>query len=603
MRTPFLVAACCGIFTAVGQSAWLQKADYSIRVELFPEDHRLLGSEEINYTNHSPDTLYNLYFHLYYNAFQPGSAMDVRQPLLPDPDKRIGDRIAELKRKEVGSQRISNFLVNGVLQEIEEEGTVLEVRLTEPVLPGTSVRIQLDFDAQIPVQIRRTGRDNSEGIDYTMTQWYPKLAEYDEDGWHANPYVAREFYGVWSNFDVHITAPAEYLLGGTGVVMNPGETGHGYGNGETPEEGKITWHFRAERVHDFAWAADTEYKHLVLPAEEDCPELHLLYTETANEEIWEKTLPGRAQEFFRFMSKRFGPYPYPQFSLIQGGDGGMEYPMCTMMLGNGREEGIVGLFAHEAAHSWFYGVTGSDEFRYPWMDEGFTSFAESEVVAHLYGVDPALAHEGAIRALRAVQVSENREPLSTPADFFETNRRYGLSAYSSGEALLIQLREVVGEEAFNRGMLRYYKTWGFDHPDPWDFLRVMERTSGLELDWFLQQWVYTLRVLDYSIKEVRAEGRGNTRITLGRENTLFMPVEVEITLVSGGTVTWSIPLDVMRGSRPDAANVAPDWTWTHPEYVLSLPLPYKEIRSVRINPRGALADVNPENDRWEAGEP
>ena len=268
---------------------------------------------------------------------------------------------------------------------------------------AATTTFELAWKAQVPKQIRRSGRDNKEGIDFTMTQWYPKLAEYDEDGWHPDQYVGREFYGVWGNFDVTIDAHRDYLIGGTGVLQNPDEVGFGYGGVEkvrVRKNKKRRWHFKAERVHDFAFAADPDYVHQQIDIQNG-PVVHLLFDpETANAANWELLKTDYLQRYFDFMAAHFGRYPYPQFSIIQGGDGGMEYPMCTMILGGGDKfEGFTGLFVHEATHNWYYGVLATNEAAHPWMDEGFTSYAEEECMNVLFEHNAENPHLGAYRKL------------------------------------------------------------------------------------------------------------------------------------------------------------------------------------------------------------
>jgi hypothetical protein len=236
------------------------------------------GKQELVYTNNSKDTLRKVFYHLYPNAFQPGSEMDARLQAIVDPDKRMVNttkldnkniyesRIKLLKPNEIGSLKVSNFKQDGVLASIKELGTILEVTLAKPILPNSKTTLTLDFDGQVPVQIRRSGRNNSEGVELSMSQWYPKIAEFDFEGWHADPYIAREFFGVWGNFDVNITIDKNYILGGSGYLQNGNQIGYNYQDAATivsiPKKTKtLTWHFVAPNVHDFTWAADKNYIH------------------------------------------------------------------------------------------------------------------------------------------------------------------------------------------------------------------------------------------------------------------------------------------------------------------------------------------------------
>jgi hypothetical protein len=180
---------------------WQQKADYKMEIDMDVSNWQYNGKQVLTYTNNSLDILDRVFYHLYFNAFQPGSEMDVRSRTVADPDQRVGDRISKLTPSEMGYIKLLSLTQDGVILNYEVVGTVLEVTLARPIEPGESTVFNMEWDAQVPVQVRRSGRNNAEGIALSMTQWYPKLAEYDFQGWHADPYIYREFYGVWGDFD------------------------------------------------------------------------------------------------------------------------------------------------------------------------------------------------------------------------------------------------------------------------------------------------------------------------------------------------------------------------------------------------------------------
>ena len=209
---------------------WQQRVKYTMDINMNVTTNQFTGKQKLEYTNNSPDTLTKVFYHLYFNAFQPNSMMDARSRELgktrvgrnQDWDGRVRDRIQNLKPDEIGYQKILSLKMNGVAQQFNVLETILEVKLTKPILPKTTVVFDMDFEAQVPLQVRRSGRDNPQtGVRYSMSQWYPKLCEYDYEGWHPTPYVAREFYGVWGDFDVKITIDKNYILGGTGYLQNP----------------------------------------------------------------------------------------------------------------------------------------------------------------------------------------------------------------------------------------------------------------------------------------------------------------------------------------------------------------------------------------------
>ncbi len=581
-------------------SYWQQKVSYLMEIDLDVKTHRLDGKQTLTYYNNSPDTLKQVFYHLYFNAFQPNSSMDLRSRNIADPDRRIGARIKALNDQEIGYHEIQNFLQNGVPASFRVDGTIMKVNLAKPILPGDSCVFEMEFESQVPKQIRRSGRDNAEGISYTMTQWYPKMAEYDEDGWHPNPYVFREFYGVWGDFEVKLSIDSSYTLASTGYLQNPEEVGHGYSDKRQTQSAKNTWHFKAPQVHDFAWAADPDFIHTSTQVPNG-PELHFFYQKEVREN-WEK-LPPRMVKAFTYLNKNFGQYPYPQFSYIQGGDGGMEYPMATMITGNRSMRSLQGVAVHEMIHNWFYGVLATNESRYPWMDEGFTTYATHLTVDHINGSSPLNPHVGSYQDYLELLVSGSQEPLGTQADRYNTNKAYSTAAYDMGCIFLHQLSYVIGQEALNRTMLRYFDTWKFRHPDPWDFLRVAEKESGLVLDWYLEEWVYTTHRIDYAIESVKPiEGGQGTRIRLTNRGTMPMPVDLLITKATG-TELHNISLQMMHGTKGieagyDTWEIHPSWPWAQPSYVLDLALPFDQIESIQIDPLGRSADVNPQNNKF-----
>ena len=218
---------------------WQQRVQYKMDIDFDVKKHQFNGNQTIKYTNNSPDTLDRIFYHLYFNAFQPGSMMDVRSRTISDPDPRVDDRIFKLTPDEIGFHKISALSQDGIPLKFEMVETILEVKLAKPILPGKTTTLDMSFSSQVPLQIRRSGRNNAEGIDYSMAQWYPKLCEYDYQGWHANPYIGREFYGVWGDFDVTLHIDANYMVGGTGYLQNPYQIGKGYTqNTVTPKPDK-----------------------------------------------------------------------------------------------------------------------------------------------------------------------------------------------------------------------------------------------------------------------------------------------------------------------------------------------------------------------------
>lgn len=618
----FVISA---ILNAQDQNRWQQGCKYFMEIDLDTKKHQFEGVQTLIYKNNSSDELNKVFYHLYFNAFQPGSMMDERSRSLPDPDPRVGSRISKLKPEECGWHKIKVLKHNGKAVKFNVEETILEVFLNEPIKPGDTDTFYMEFESQVPIQVRRSGRNSAEGIDYSMAQWYPKMCNYDYQGWHANPYVGREFYGIWGDFNVKITLPKAYTIGATGYLQNKNEIGHGYQDkGINPDHSKtdkLTWHFFAPNVHDFFWGADPDYVHDKVSLD-DTTDIHFFYQNEADYAATWKQSQETMLKAFRFIGKTYGDYPYRQYSFVQGGDGGMEYAMGTLITGRRPYPSLVGVMIHELMHNWFQMLMGSNEALHAWMDEGFTSYSSEVVSDHLFGKGNTKSsevniHNDSYLGYFGVSAAGIEEPLSTHADHFMTNTAYGTAAYSKGEVFLHQLEYIIGKEAFDKGMLEYYNSWRFKHPNPNDFIRVMEKTSGFELDWYKEYWVNSIHTIDYAVKIVSVDKK-DTRVILERKEwtdkannvkngRMPMPVDLVVEYKDGNDLKkeyFYIPLDLMRGEKADESfygnrTVLKDWWWTHKTYEFEIPLKFKNIISVKIDPSGRMADVKADNNIWE----
>jgi len=570
---------------------WQQHADYAMTIVLDTARHQYSGTMAVTYVNKSPETLDKVFWHLFFNAFQPGSMMDVRSRTISDPDRRVGSRIAELPEDEWGWQRIEEVRVNGTSVPFMEDGTVLEVVLPKTLRPGKSVTFNVTWTAQVPRQIRRSGWMNKEGVEYSMTQWFPKLCEFDHHGWHTNPYIGREFHGIWGNFDVSLHLPEGYGVAATGVKQSSKSLPMPDGQAGTVHR------FKATNVIDFAWAADPDF--IEESVEVDGVTLRLVHQ--ANPDIdsnW-TALADYAARAMAFINEDIGPYLYPEYNVVQGGDGGMEYPMLTLVTGERSLRSLVGVTVHEMAHSWFQAMVATNESLHEWMDEGFTSWAESRCMATLFA-DPmkpesnphAWAYSGYINQ----HLSGNEEPLITHADHYKTNRAYGVAAYSKGEVLVEQLGAVVGTDVRDAAMRTYFKDWSFKHPGPHDFKRVVERASGLELDWYFQYMMHTTDAIDYAVESV-VNDEGNVTVELARRGDFPMPQDLELTWEDGTHTRVHIPLVMMRGHREltDGEILGKDWPWVEPAYTLEIPAKGR-LAAVTLDPLGLQADIHRDNN-------
>ena len=560
---------------------WQQHVDYKMTIDMDVKTHQYKGKQTLVYTNNSPDILHNVFYHLYFNAFQPGSEMDVRSRTIADPDPRVGDRISKLQPNDIGYIKVNSLSQNNTPVKYDTVGTILEVTLAKPIQPGEQVTFNMDFDAQVPLQIRRSGKNNKEGVALSMTQWYPKMAEYDFEGWHADPYIGREFHGVWGDFDVTLTIDKNYVVGGTGYLKE-----------ETVNGTKKTLHFTAPNVHDFTWAADPDYIHDTLQVPNG-PLLNFYYKKTLskdNRDDWKKMQP-KAAELMQYFSQHIGKYPYKQYSVIQGGDGGMEYAMCTLITGERTFGSLVGVTAHEMAHTWFQFLLATNEAKHEWMDEGFTSYISDWAMNAIFGRNNPNPAANAYKSYINLANSGKEQPLTTHADRYRYNQAYGISAYSKGEVFLAQLGYVIGDDHLKNTIKQYYQNWAFKHPTPNDFIRVAEKVSGLELEWYLTDFGQTTNTIDYAVQSV-----DNDTIILERKGLMPMPIDVTVTFADGTTEAFYIPLQMMRGEKPTDAKMLNDWAWAYPTYTFNTNKPVKEVH---IDPSELMADVDKSNNVWQ----
>ena len=599
---------------------WQQHVDYKMDVDMNVDNYQYTGTQELTYTNNSPDTLQRVFYHLYPNAFQPGSEMDRRLQDIADPDSRMVNnlgtkenpefesRISKLSPDEIGYLRITSLNQDGQEVDYSEEGTILVVNLANAILPGKSTTFNMEFKGQVPVQIRRSGRNNADGVALSMTQWYPKLAEYDYEGWHADPYIAREFFGVWGDFDVNISIDKDYLVGGSGVLQNPQEIGYGYEAEGTkvkrPKGKKLTWHFKAHKVHDFAWAADPDFVHDSMKTDSGVTLNFIYRNDPEVVDSWKKIQPETAR-LLKFYNEHIGPYPWKQYSVIQGGDGGMEYANCTLITGGKDYRGLIGTVAHEFAHSWFQQLLGTNESEHPWMDEGFTTYISTLAQQQLAGREGKNPWKGSYRGYNYIVQSGREQPMTTHGDRYDLNVAYSIAAYSKGSVFLSQLGYIIGPENLAKTLNRYYDEWKFKHPSPNDFIRVAEKVSGAELNWYLTDWTKTTNTIDYGIKSVNEAG-DSTEVTLERKGLMPMPIDLKVTYNNGKEEVYYIPLRMMRWEKPASSNVertvAEDWSWAAPTYQLEIDKPKSEISSIVIDDTGLMADINRENNTYEASE-
>ncbi|MDG2503065.1 MAG: M1 family metallopeptidase [Flavobacteriaceae bacterium] len=597
-----------GLFVLQVGSAqyWQQAVDYTMEVALDTETAIYNGTQKLVYTNNSPETLNKVFYHLYFNAFKPGSEMAVRLKNSADKNRRFKISVDSLTQDEQGYLKVSGLTQDGVkLSPIDSE-TILEVPLYKPILPGESTTFELSFEGHVPDVIRRAGKNSSEGVAFSMAQWYPKMAEYDREGWNADPYTGREFHGVWGDFDVKIKLNKKFVVAASGYLQNADDIGMGYSDRKKPKatKGNVTWHFIAPQVHDFTWAADPEYIHDTYPGPNDVT-LHFFYKNKPEIiENWKKLQPDTAK-LMRFFNEKVGTYPYKQYSVVQGGDGGMEYAMLTLITGGRKYGSLFGVTAHELAHSWFQHILATNETKHEWMDEGFTTFISTLAKDEILEENKEFPLEGSYRGYFNLANSGVEMPQSTNANRYSHNYAYESTAYSKGAVFLGQLGYIVGKEKLYEILQTYYDEWKFKHPLPNDLRRIAERVSGLQLQWFLTDWTQTTNTIDYAVSEVE-EQDNKTTVLLKRKGLMPMPLEILIQLENGDTQLRYIPISLMRGEKENPYElewtVEKDWNWANPEYSFVIDKPKEEVQVIVIDPSNLMADVDKNNNYYVAPE-
>ena len=593
----FLFFALVFTLSINGQNSWQQNANYKIYIDVDVKKNTFKGSQEVLYTNNSPDTLNKVFFHLYFNAFRPDSDMAERLNNGDDNNRRFDVNIKDLEPHEYGQLKVNNLKQDGLNIDSFVSDTILEVTLTNPILPGESSLFTMNFNGQIPITIRRAGRDSPMGVKYSMAQWYPKISEYDYEGWNTAPYTGREFHGVWGDFDVTIKIDKDFIVAASGYIQetDPNNNKLGYLSGK-----KRVWNFKAPKVHDFTWAADPEYIHDIYPGPNGV-KLNFYYKNDPKIIANWKTLQPVTAELMDFFNNYIGEYPYEQYSVVQGGDGGMEYSMLTLL--NYGEELIplISVTSHELAHAWFQGVLATNEMNHAWMDEGSASYFGELAESHVFNIDfHPIFTERPYQDYISLATSGQEMPLATNANRFKFNRAYEDAAYDKGFVFLSQLNYIIGEKAFEKTIKNYFDKYKFTHPLPNDLRRVAEQSSGILLNWYLTDWTQTTNQIDYAIKNVESRKKKSV-ITLERIGLMPMPLEILVRYKDGNEEFYYIPISLMRGekSKPEYADKwiqLEDWSWAYKKYEFEIKSKMESIKSIDINPTGLLADVDTSNN-------
>lgn len=589
-----------------GEAYWQQRVSYAIDAELDPETKIIRGMERIVYHNQSPDPIRAIALNLYQNVFSEGVPRNRYSPI-------TGGITLERVAAEGSVLEAKPWSTSPDTPGYRVRGTIGWVHLPRPLARGDSVVLEIDWHFEVPPEgtYRTAWQDEYGGRSFVVAQWYPQIATYDDlRGWDDTPYLGDgEFYLEYGDFDVSITVPTGWLVGGSGELTNPEavltdralarlagalesdgttqvvtEADLDAGTATRGEPGgQLTWRFRAENVRDFAFATSDRYRWDVRRAEVTTDAggtrhlpIHALYRPDAPH--WE-----RAAEFgahtMAYLSDAIAPYPYPQVTIAEGSVGGMEYPQIMFIGGSRSIESLYGVIAHEAVHFWFPMLVGTDEARHAWMDEGMASFYGARSTAAFFSTDDP--HGGNQRSYLSVAGTEAEVPLMRHTDLVTPYGARGVAAYTKPAALMHSLRTMLGEVTFDTAIRRYVEEWSYTHPAPWDFFNAMERAAGEDMDWFFGPWWFETGTLDQAISGVEPVD-GGVRVTLRSEGEIAMPVHLVATTSAGESVQVEIPVGRWQSDGTASAVVQAS----------------SPVVRVEIDPDRAFPDVDRDNNVW-----
>jgi hypothetical protein len=507
---------------------WQQQVDYEIRADLDPSNHTLAGSETIRYRNNSPDTLEQFFLHLYPNAYREKTSQLIRDYMAGTLYFLVG-----LPESWRGWMDVTHLTVRGNEIPFTVEGTILTASLPRPLPPGGEMVIEVAFTERIrPV----LGRAGYRGRHYTMAQWYPKMAVYDELGWHADQFRMGEFYGEFGTFDVHITLPAEYVIAATGIPVS-GDPGWTKNEPQAMDgRGNKTVHFRAENVHDFAWAADPSF----VVQDTVWNGVRVMSVYRPWNRSWADSVLAYTIRSLEWLNGVVGPYPYPQITVVDCPlHGGMEYPMLAM---NGSSD--ESLVLHEVGHNYFYGALANNERTEAWLDEGLTQFQTLWYTEKRFGPygrpgrgsRKRTIWQGLAQPIIDLHRIGYAERVATTVHEFKNG--YNQMVYVKAPLFFNALRYTVGDETFRQCLRTFFDRWKFKHVDEYTFLSICEEVSGMELAEIFKQWLHTTKNCDYRLKRFKVTPEGEqyrAHVTIERKGELMMPLTLAFRLKNGDT--------------------------------------------------------------------
>ncbi len=600
-----------------GPNYWQLETDFTINASLDPDTQTITGTEKILVHNNSKDDLDRIVLRLDHNIFRAdvprGSSTPAEQTdgMIVTGIKVAGESV-DLNAPPAGRNAPASLRVTGLNR------TVATIFLVQPIKAGTTAELEISWNTKLPGGTDGRGHRMTQRFDSTLfqpTQWFPRLAKYDDlRGWETSPYLGpSEFYNNFGRFDVSITVPGGWIVSGTGVLQNPNEVltptavqrlatvldsdtevtivgadelvaGKATAAGE-----KLTWHFLADKVNDFAWATSNSFiwkaTRATIPGKGPVP-IHMVF------------LPERAKYFenagkitrhaLEFYSKLWAPYPFPQLTLQDGPSAGMEYPMVI----NSNQ----GAADHETAHQWWPMVLGTNETRYGWMDEGFNQYmnilSDADAEGKPYNLD------GLGQSYGRISGSEDEAPLMWSAN--DAGSGYGFQTYQKTPLMLSMLGGIVGDEAVINAMKKYTTTWAYKHPSPWDYMFFMNNELGQNLEWFWNYWLFTTESVEGSIQEVKAEN-GNTVVTVKQAGEMPSPIVLKVEFEAEGPAITPMPNATM--TDPLSAEVTwPVTVWFDGNRTFDAVLNFgtRKIKKITLDPHGRFPDKNLADNEWNS---
>tara|TARA_B100001142_G_scaffold301946_1_gene328057 strand:+ start:18989 stop:22198 length:3210 start_codon:yes stop_codon:yes gene_type:complete len=595
---------------------WQQDVYYNIKARIDEKTDIIDATEELTYTNNSPDKLDIVYFHLYQNAFQPNSYLDELQS-----QNGKNPKFGKYEKQKLGTI-IEKITVNGKNVKTELDNTILKVYLPNILKTNESITFDIKFKTYFDTgDLRRRMKIfNSWGYKhYNGVHWYPRICVYDAKfGWTKDQHLGKEFYGNFGGFDVELDFSSDFVVEATGFLLNRDEvlpkelrkkldienfkdkTWNSTPSVITPyKEGeRKVWKFHAENVHDFAFTADPTYR-----IGESWWEDKVCYSlvQEPHASKWQNAAKFGAR-CLQVFSEDFGRYVYHKV-IVADARSGMEYPMIT--LDGGGDPGYRDLLAHEIGHMWFFGQVGNNETYRALLDEGFTQFLTAWAMIKIDGEyvindnvnnkwekkfrKPIKAIDEEIYFAYINDATKYNDPvISTHSDGFNGALRHGggyRHVYYKTAAMLYNLQYVLGDELFLNAIQHYFSTWKIAHPYNEDFRHSIIQYTKVDLNWFFDQWLESTKRIDYSVKV-----KGN-KITFKRKSRMQMPIDFRVIANNGTSHDYHIPNNWFI--KETDATVLPKWHgWDliHPEYSTIIKVP-SGIKEVIIDPTNRLADA------------